>query len=72
MTIRIVRLGTDRAKREGLRIGTVRRPPRGVPKSEFAVQNWYDVWLPDVAPTPELMKVGQKLIPWFVQSVPAT
>jgi len=60
MTIRIVRLGTERHKGEGLRIGTVRRPPRGVPKSEYASQNWYDVWLPNVAPTPELMKLGQK------------
>ena len=60
MTIRIVRLGTDRIKGEGLRIGTVRRPPRGVPKSEYASQNWYDVWLPNVAPTPELMKLGRK------------
>lgn len=59
MTIRIVRLGTDRSKGEGLRIGTVRRPPRGVPKSKYASQNWYDVWLPNVAPTSELMKLGQ-------------
>ncbi len=59
MTIRIVRLGTDRLKGEGLRIGTVRRPPRGVPKREYALQNWYDVWLPNVAPTSELMKLGQ-------------
>jgi uncharacterized protein YeaO (DUF488 family) len=59
MTIRIVRLGSDRHKNEGLRIGTVRRPPRGVPKSEFSTQNWYDVWLPNVAPTNELMKIGQ-------------
>ncbi len=59
MTIRIVRLGTDRGRGEGLRIGTVRRPPRGVPKSEYSKRNWYDVWLPDVAPTPELMKLGQ-------------
>lgn len=44
MAIRVVRLGTDRHKAEGLRIGTVRRPPRGVPKTEFASQNWYDVW----------------------------
>jgi uncharacterized protein YeaO (DUF488 family) len=44
---------------EGLRIGTVRRPPRGVPKSEFASQNWYDVWLPNVAPSAELMKLGK-------------
>jgi len=59
MTIRIVRLGSDRHKNEGLRIGTVRRTPRGVPKSEFSTQNWYDVWLPNVAPTNELMKIGQ-------------
>ncbi len=59
MAIRVVRLGTDRRKGEGLRIGTVRRPPRGVPKSEFAPQNWYDIWLPDIAPSAELMKVGR-------------
>ena len=59
MAIRIVRLGTKRTKGEGIRIGTVRRPPRGVPKSEFASKNWYDVWLPNVAPTAELMKLGQ-------------
>ena len=59
MTIRIVRLGTKRAKGEGLRIGTVRRPPRGVPKTEFSSQNWYDVWFPNLAPTAELMKLGQ-------------
>jgi uncharacterized protein YeaO (DUF488 family) len=59
MTIRIVRLGTNRSRGEGLRIGTVRRPPRGVPKSEYASQNWYDVWLPNVAPTSELMKLGR-------------
>ncbi len=61
MAIRIVRLGTERNKDEGLRIGTVRRPPRGVPKSEFASQNWYDVWFPDVAPSQELMKFGQSV-----------
>jgi uncharacterized protein YeaO (DUF488 family) len=59
MTIRIVRLGADRFREEGLRIGTVRRPPRGVPKNEYASQNWYDVWLPNVAPSAELMKIGQ-------------
>jgi len=59
MTIRIVRLGTDRAPDEGLRIGTVRRPPRGVPKSEFASHNWYDVWYPNLAPSPDTMKLGQ-------------
>jgi uncharacterized protein YeaO (DUF488 family) len=59
MAIRVVRLGTERATGEGLRIGTVRRPPRGVPKEAYASGNWYDVWLPNVAPSPELMKLGQ-------------
>jgi uncharacterized protein YeaO (DUF488 family) len=58
--VRIVRLGTPRAKGEGLRIGTVRRPPRGVPKSKFASENWYDVWFPNLAPSLESMKLGQK------------
>ena len=53
MAIRIVRLGTARAKDEGLRIGTVRRPPRGVPKSQFASGDWYDVWYPNLSPSPE-------------------
>lgn len=60
MSIRIVRLGTARIKDEGLRIGTVRRPPRGVPKAEFASQNWYDVWFPNLAPSVETMKLGQQ------------
>jgi len=59
MAVRVVRLGTDRAPNEGTRIGTVRRPPRGVPKSGFAVQNWYDVWFPNLAPSVETMKLGQ-------------
>lgn len=59
MTVRIVRLGTPRAHGEGLRIGTVRRPPRGVPKARYAAENWYDVWLPDLAPSPETVKLGQ-------------
>ncbi len=59
MTLRIVRLGSERHTEEGLRIGTVRRPPRGVRKSEYAAKNFYDVWLPNVAPSPELMKLGQ-------------
>ncbi|CAN4278064.1 DUF488 family protein [Pseudoxanthomonas sp. LjRoot125] len=59
MGIRIVRLGSPRAKDEGLRIGTVRRPPRGVPKSEFASQDWYDVWYPALAPSAELVKEAQ-------------
>lgn len=50
MAVRIVRLGSPRAADEGPRIGTVRRPPRGVPKAEFARQNWYDTWLPLLAP----------------------
>jgi uncharacterized protein YeaO (DUF488 family) len=58
--MRIVRLGTPRAKGEGLRIGTVRRPPRGVPKSRFASENWYDVWFPTLAPSLETMKLAQK------------
>ncbi len=59
MTVRIVRLGSPRLEDEGIRIGTVRRPPRGVPKSEFAAQNWYDVWFPDLAPSVEVIKLGQ-------------
>ncbi|MBL8340956.1 MAG: DUF488 family protein [Rubrivivax sp.] len=59
MALRIVRLGTPRAADEGLRIGTVRRPPRGVPKEEFARQDWYDVWFPNLAPSIETMKLGQ-------------
>jgi uncharacterized protein YeaO (DUF488 family) len=55
MTIRIVRLGAPRAQNEGLRIGTVRRPPRGVPKSEFAKRDFYDVWYPNLAPSAELV-----------------
>ncbi|HTQ02564.1 MAG TPA: DUF488 family protein [Polyangiaceae bacterium] len=54
--LRIVRLGSARAADEGLRIGTVRRPPRGVPKSALASRNWYDVWYPELAPTAELVK----------------
>ena len=60
MTIRIVRLGSPRARDEGLRIGTVRRPPRGVPKSEFASQDWYDVWYPNLAPSADLVKEAQQ------------
>ena len=60
MAVRIVRLGTRRLRGEGLRIGTVRRPPRGVPKSRFASQNWYDVWFPTLAPTVPTMKMAQR------------
>ena len=56
MTIRIVKLGSDRVKDEGLRIGTVRRPPRGVPKADYASRNLYDVWFPNLAPSEELLK----------------
>ena len=59
MAIRVVRLGTQRAPDEGPRIGTVRRPPRGVPKTQFASQNWYDLWYPNLAPSVETMKRGQ-------------
>ncbi|WP_395701870.1 DUF488 domain-containing protein [Aquabacterium sp.] len=60
MAIRIVRLGSPRAPDEGPRIGTVRRPPRGVPKTEFARQDWYDTWYPNLAPSVETMKLGQQ------------
>ena len=60
MAIRVVRLGTARTGNEGLRIGTVRRPPRGVPKSEFASRDYYDVWLPELAPSAELVKSAQQ------------
>lgn len=59
MVIRVVRLGSPRLKDEGTRIGTVRRPPRGVPKSAFASQNWYDVWFPNLAPSVPTMKAAQ-------------
>lgn len=59
MAIRVVRLGTPRAGDEGVRIGTVRLPPRGVPKSEFSSRNWYDVWFPLLAPSLETMKLAQ-------------
>ena len=58
MSVRVVRLGTPRLQGEGTRIGTVRRPPRGVPKSAFASQNWYDVWFPTLAPSVETLKLG--------------
>ena len=59
MTVSIVRLGSARARDEGLRIGTVRRPPRGVPRSAFASGNWYDVWYPSLAPSVATLKRGQ-------------
>jgi len=60
MPVRVVRLGTPRTPGEGLRIGTVRRPPRGVPKAEHASRNFYDVWLPDLAPSEDLLKQAQQ------------
>jgi uncharacterized protein YeaO (DUF488 family) len=59
MPIRIVRLGSPREEGEGLRIGTVRRPPRGIPKAEIASRDFYDVWLPELAPSEELLKAGR-------------
>ncbi len=59
MVVRIVRLGSARSEGEGTRIGTVRRPPRGVPKAEFAARNWYDVWFPNLAPSNETVKLAQ-------------
>ena len=56
MSVRVVRLGTPRVRGEGVRVGTVRRPPRGVPKSGFASQDWYDVWYPNLAPSAGLVK----------------
>jgi uncharacterized protein YeaO (DUF488 family) len=60
VTLHVVRLGSPRLPGEGLRIGTVRRPPRGVPKSEFAAKNWYDVWFPTLAPSVDTMRLGQQ------------
>ena len=59
MAVRIVRLGSPRSADEGTRIGTVLRPPRGVPRSEFASRNWYDVWFPLLAPSAETVRMGQ-------------
>ena len=62
MAISIVRLGTARAPHEGVRIGTVRRPPRGVPKNQFASRDFYDVWLPNLAPSAGLMAQGRAAV----------
>ena len=59
MAIRIVRLGTPRQRGEGLRLGTGRPPPRGVPRTQYAAQNWYDVWVPDLAPSAGIVKLAQ-------------
>lgn len=58
MAVHIVRLGTPRAADEGLRIGTVRRPPRGVPRARFSTDDWYDVWYPNLAPSADTMQLG--------------
>jgi uncharacterized protein YeaO (DUF488 family) len=58
VAVRIVRLGTDRIRAEGLRLGTVRRPPRGIPKSDYASKNYYDLWLPTLAPSPETVTLA--------------
>lgn len=60
MAIAVVRLGSPRKRNEGLRLGTVRRPPRGVPKTKFAELDFYDVWLPDLAPSQALVSLGQR------------
>jgi uncharacterized protein YeaO (DUF488 family) len=62
MTVHIVRLGSPRAVGEGTRIGTVRRPPRGVPKKDHARRDWYDVWFPVLAPSVAAMKTGQSAV----------
>jgi uncharacterized protein YeaO (DUF488 family) len=58
VAVSVVRLGTQRRPGEGLRIGTVRKPPRGVPKARFAADDWYDVWFPNLAPSAGLVKLG--------------
>ena len=60
MAIRVVRLGSPRTEGEGLRIGTVRRPPRGVPKSRFSADDWFDVWLPNLAPSQALVDAARR------------
>jgi uncharacterized protein YeaO (DUF488 family) len=60
MAVRIVRLGSERSRGEGLRIGTVRHPPRGVPKAEHASRNFYDVWFPNLAPSADVVKLAQQ------------
>lgn len=60
MAVRVVRLGSPREPGEGLRVGTVRRPPRGVPKAEFASRDFYDVWLPELSPSQELVSAAQR------------
>ena len=66
--IRVVRLGSPRARAEGLRLGTVRRPPRGVKKSDYARRDYYDVWVPDLAPSAALVKQATEDWRRFVRS----
>lgn len=61
MSVHVIRLGTPRLRGEGVRVGTVRLPPRGVPKSQFASRNWYDVWFPNLAPSLATMKLAQRV-----------
>jgi uncharacterized protein YeaO (DUF488 family) len=62
MAIRIIRLGTPRTPDEGLRLGTVRRPPRGVPKAQLAARDFYDVWVPEAAPSEALLKAAKQSV----------
>jgi uncharacterized protein YeaO (DUF488 family) len=66
--IRVVRLGSPRAKGEGLRLGTVRRPPRGVKKTDYAKRDFYDLWLPDLAPSARLVKKAQRDFDGFAKA----
>ncbi len=59
MAVSVVRLGSPRGSHEGLRLGTVRRPPRGVPRAEFATRDYYDIWLPNLSPSPQLLSFVQ-------------
>jgi uncharacterized protein YeaO (DUF488 family) len=68
VAIRIVRLGSPRAASEGLRLGTVRRPPRGVRKADYARRDYYDLWLPDLAPSARLVAQAQKNWPGFAKA----
>ena len=68
MAIRIIRLGSPRAASEGLRLGTVRRPPRGVRKADYARRDYYDLWLPDLAPSAKLVAQAQKNWPGFAKA----
>lgn len=60
MVVRVVRLGSARSAGEGLRIGTVRHPPRGIPKAELTARDFYDVWYPNLAPSAELVRLGRR------------